>query len=104
MNARRRLPHRRRHELLTFTLDGFRYTAGIGRFDDGSVGEIFLDALAKSGTAVEAAARDAAVTVSVALQGTPAEVIRKAVSRDQLGDATGPLGALLDILAGEGFV
>lgn len=102
MNSRQRLPNRRRHELIDFTLGGFTYTAGIGRFDDGRLAEVFLDPSAKSGTAVEAAALDAAVTVSLALQhGTPAEAIRAALSRDHLGRAAGPLGALLDILAEE---
>jgi len=100
VNARQRLPTRRRHELVDFVLGGFTYTAGIGRFDDGRLAEVFLDPSAKSGTAVEVAALDAAITASIALQfGTPAEVIRTALSRDHLGNAAGPLGALLDILA-----
>ncbi len=100
MNVRQRLPNRRSHELINFTLGGFTYIAGIGRFDDGSLAEIFLDPSAKSGTAVEAAARDAAITASIALQhGTPAEVIRSALSRDHFGAAAGPLGAVLDLLA-----
>jgi len=102
MTDRLRLPNRRHHWLVDFDHDGFRYTVGFGRFDDGDLAEIFLDASAKSGTAVEAAARDAAVTASIALQfGTPAEVIRGAISRDHLGRAAGPLGAALDIIASD---
>ena len=40
---RDRLPNRRGHELLSFEHGGFRYTAGIGRFADGRLAELFLD-------------------------------------------------------------
>jgi hypothetical protein len=33
---RKRLPNRRDHEVIEFTHNGFGYTAGVGRFDDGS--------------------------------------------------------------------
>jgi hypothetical protein len=46
------------HEVLEFVHDGHRYTASSGRFEDGRVAEIFLDA-GKAGTRVEAVARDA---------------------------------------------
>ena len=32
---RHRLPNRRRHEVIEFDHGGFRYTAGLGRFDEG---------------------------------------------------------------------
>jgi hypothetical protein len=38
MSERVRLPNRRGHELLDFEHGGIRYTAGIGRFEDGSWG------------------------------------------------------------------
>jgi hypothetical protein len=62
--GRRRLPNRRGHELLDFEHAGIHYTAGIGRFDDGSVAEVFLNT-AKHGTAVDINARDAAVAASL---------------------------------------
>jgi hypothetical protein len=102
MNQRRRLPNCRRHERIAFAVGGCNHTVGIGRFDDGIVGEMFLDASAKSGTAFEAAARDAAVTASIALQHRkPVESIRYALIRDRRGHAAGPLGAIPDILAAE---
>jgi len=64
--TRQCLPNRRQHELLTFEHEGIRYTAGVGRFADGGLAEIFLNA-AKRGTAVDVNARDAAVAVSLLL-------------------------------------
>jgi len=60
--TRQCLPNRRAHELLTFAHEGIRYTAGVGRFADGGLAEIFLNA-AKRGTALDVNARDAAVAV-----------------------------------------
>jgi ribonucleoside-diphosphate reductase alpha chain len=98
--CRRRLPNRREHTVLNFTTaDGFKYTAGLGYFDDGRLAEIFLNA-AKVGTAIENAARDSAVVASFALQhGVPPDAIRHALTRNGNGEASGPLGALLDRLA-----
>jgi hypothetical protein len=98
--ARRRLSNRREHTLVNFaTSDGFRYTAGLGYFDDGRLAEIFLNA-EKIGAAIEAAARDNAVVASLALQhGVPPEIIRRALTRNSDGSASGALGTLLDLLA-----
>jgi YD repeat-containing protein len=97
---RERLPDRREHALINFTTaDGFRYTAGLGYFEDGRLGEIFLNA-EKTSTAVETAARDSAVVASLALQhGVPPETIRRALTRNGDGSASGALGTLLDLLA-----
>jgi hypothetical protein len=99
---RERLPNRREHTVLNFTTaDGFKYTAGLGYFDDGRLAEIFLNA-EKVGTAIENAARDSAVVASLALQhGVPPDTIRHALTRNGNGEATGPLGMLLDLLAAE---
>jgi hypothetical protein len=60
MTQREPLPNRREHVLINFTTtDGFRYTAGLGYFDDGRLAEIFLNA-EKVGTAIETTARDSA--------------------------------------------
>jgi hypothetical protein len=100
--ARERLPNRREHTVINFTTaDGFQYTAGLGYFDDGRLAEIFLNA-EKVGTAIETAARDSAVVASLALQhGVPADTIRHALTRNSNGDASGPLGKLLDLLVSE---
>ena len=100
--ARERLPDRREHTIINFTTaDGFTYTAGLGYFDDGRLAEIFLNA-AKAGTAIENAARDSAVVASLAVQhGVPPDTIRHALTRNGNGEASGPLGTLLDLLAAE---
>jgi ribonucleoside-diphosphate reductase alpha chain len=76
---RHRLPNRRGHELVDFEHCGIRYTAGIGRFSDGRLAEIFL-ITAKHGTAVDTNSRDAAVAASLLLQhGRPIETLRRAL-------------------------
>jgi hypothetical protein len=99
---RERLPDRREHVVVNFTsADGFRYTAGLGYFDDGRLAEVFLNA-EKIGTAIETAASDSAVVASLALQhGVSPDTIRRALTRNGNGEATGPLGTLLDSLASE---
>jgi hypothetical protein len=64
MTERLRLAKRLVHEVIDFEHDGHRYTAGIGRFDDGRIAELFLNC-GKAGTHVEAVARDAAITASL---------------------------------------
>jgi hypothetical protein len=100
LSGRRRLPNRREHTIVKFaTFDGFRYTAGLGYFDDGDLAEIFLNA-EKIGTAIETAARDSAVLASLALQhGVAPETIRRALTRNTDDSASGALGTLLDLLA-----
>ena len=96
---RKRLPNRRPHTVLTIEAGGFRYVAGIGHFDDGRLGEIFLTA-EKGGTAIDDAARNSAVVASIALQhGVDADTLRRALMRNGSGVASGPLGLLLDLVA-----
>ena len=53
-------------------------------------------------SAADTAARDSAITFSIAVQhGADPDVIRRALCRNSRGNASGPLGAALDILAGE---
>jgi hypothetical protein len=48
------------------------------------------------------AARDSAITASIALQhGVPIETLRHALMRDSRGKPSGPLGVVLDLLAQE---
>lgn len=99
MSARSRLPNRREHEVFKFWHGGFLYTAGIGRYGHGPIGEVFLDA-DKAGTAIQTHARDGAVILSLLLQhGCAIETIRKTVTRLPNGDAAGPFGTLLDLIA-----
>jgi ribonucleoside-diphosphate reductase alpha chain len=101
MAPRRRLPNRRGHQLLDFEHAGIQYTVGIGRFDDGSMAEVFLNT-AKHGNAVDVNARDAAVATSLLLQhGCDVDTLRKALTRNSDGSASGPLARALDLLATE---
>ena len=96
--TRERLPTRRGHELLDFEHAGIRYTAGIGRFEDGRPAEIFLNT-AKHGSSLDVSARDAAVAASLLLQhGCPVETLRHALTSNGDGSASGPLARVLDIV------
>src|SRR5260370_1273037 len=60
MTHRERLPNRRQHELISFQHAGINYVAGIGRFADGRLAEVFLNG-AKCGTDAHTSAKDAAI-------------------------------------------
>ena len=88
----------------TFDLEvaGLRHTATIGRFADGRVAEVFLNNH-RINSAADVDARDAAIAVSFALQhDADFEDLRRALSRDANGRASGPLGAALDRISGMG--
>lgn len=90
--TRERLPNRRTADVVSFMHEGRRWTATFGRFPDGRLAEVFLDAPKIS--AVADAARESALLASLALQhGAPQETIRHALdARD-----AGPLAAALGI-------
>jgi hypothetical protein len=95
---RARLCNRRFAESFALESDGLAYTATISRFDGGSLAEIFLTNH-KAGSQADAAAKDAAVVCSIALQyGVPLDVIRHALLRDPRGKASSPLGVALDMI------
>jgi hypothetical protein len=101
MAARERLPDRRECEGLDIEALGLRFHATIGRFDDGRLAEVFLTNH-KAGSMAGILASDSAVLCSIALQyGAPIDVIRKALMRDGRGEASGPLGVVLDLLQAE---
>jgi hypothetical protein len=86
MSARTHLPNRRLNE--TFEVEV------------GTLRELFITN-GKAGSDSDANARDAAIITSIALQyGVPLEVIRHALLRDPRGNASTPLGAALDAIAG----
>ena len=96
---RRRLPNRREHELFDFEHSGIRYTAGIGRFENGTLAEIFLSTH-KHGTAVDVNACDAAVAASLLLQhGCSVDILRQALTRNSDGSGSGPLACAFDLIA-----
>ena len=99
MTERKRLPDRRGS--ITFDVEAFhlRFTVTASQFEGGGVGELFIqNHKANSGAGIMAS--DSAIAASLALQfGCPPDVLRKALSRDARGSASGPLGAALDKLA-----
>src|SRR6516162_9681060 len=98
--TRRRLPNWRAHLVLDFEHGGFSYTAGVGFFDDDrrQPAEIFLTT-GKHGTVLDTNARDAAVAASLLLQhGCPVETLRRALTRNADGSASGPIARVLDLL------
>jgi hypothetical protein len=99
MTARERLPNRRRCSSFEFRHAGLDFTLCAGNYPDGRIAEIFLSSH-KPGSPIEAIARDAAVTVSIALQfGAPLETIRAALTKDHDGSPATAIGAALDALA-----
>jgi ribonucleoside-diphosphate reductase alpha chain len=75
-----------------------RFTATVGRFDDGRIGELFLNNH-KAGNQSDTNARDAAIVLSFALQhGADINAICRALCRDGDGRPLGPLCAALDLL------
>jgi ribonucleoside-diphosphate reductase alpha chain len=97
--SRQRLPDRRANQ--TFTLECAGLTACVSHIDDGQLGEVFITNH-KAGPAAGIMASDAAVAASLAMQyGCPVEVLRKALSRDARGAASGPLGIALDLIVEE---
>ena len=100
MTARERLPNRRHCVSCEFSHGGLVFTLCAGSYPDGRIAEIFLSSH-KPGSPIEAIARDAAVTVSIALQfGADLETIRQALTKDHEGGPATLLGAALDKLAG----
>jgi hypothetical protein len=100
VSARRRLPNRRPGETFELEAGGLHYLCTVGRFPDGSLGELFLNNH-KSNSGADTVARDSAIVFSFAIQhGADPEVIRRALCRDSKGRASGPLGAALDIIMG----
>jgi hypothetical protein len=97
-SIRKRLPNRRANLSFAFECAGLKYTATIGYFPNGDLAEIFINNH-KSNSDADVNGRDAAIVCSLTLQyGAPAEVLRKALSRDARGTASGPLATALDLI------
>jgi hypothetical protein len=97
--ARRRLRNRRSSTTFDIEAAGLRHTCTVGRFPDGSIGEVFLtNHRADSQAGIMAS--DQAVLASLALQfGCPLETLTNTLMRDSAGRATSPIGAALDEIA-----
>src|SRR5262245_44754760 len=101
MSERRRLANRRANESFSFEVSGLRFTATVSRFPDGHISELFLNNH-KAGNQSDTNARDGPIVLSFALQyGADIDAIRKALCRDAAGKALSPIGAALDLLAGD---
>jgi hypothetical protein len=101
MIARRRLDNRRANTTFELECAGLTYVCTIGRFADGSIGEVFLtNHRVNSHAGIMAS--DQAVLASLAIQfGCPIETLRKSLMRDGAGRATSPIGVALDRIVGE---
>ena len=103
MTERRVLPQRRACETFDLDFGGLArsHTVTVGFYDDGMLGEIFINN-GKSGAAVEAIARDGAVLLSLALQyGVDLANIRSAITRDGQAEPSTIIGAVVDRLSEE---
>jgi hypothetical protein len=101
MTTRRRLPQRRKSDNISFEHGAKHYVATFGHFENGSVGEIFLNCT-KTGSEADINASDAAVAVSIALQyGAPLKVLRSSMRRNVDGSPQGPIAAALDRIRDE---
>jgi hypothetical protein len=75
------------------------YTATIGFFDDGRIGEVFVDGKMRSSEG-GALAADAAVLISIALQhGVPLDEMRNGMARSGDGLPHSIIGSTLDLLS-----
>ncbi len=93
---RRRLSQRRESDNVAFQHAGLNYVASFGYFDDGTLGELFVNCT-KSGSEADVNASDGAVAISLALQyGCPLRTIRASMKRNVDGSPQGPLAAALD--------
>jgi hypothetical protein len=96
--GRKKLPDRRPAETLTFEHNGASFTMTAGRYDDGRIGEIFMNA-AHANSALDFVMSDGAILLSIALQyGAPLDEIRRALKLTTSGEAASPLGKALDLI------
>jgi hypothetical protein len=100
MSERRRLTLQNRRGAENFELrhggKNTTFTITMGNYPDGTIGEVFISG-PKSGSEVDAVARDGAILLSLALQhGVPLETIRHAMTREPDGRASTIVGAVVD--------
>ncbi|WP_319773955.1 hypothetical protein [Breoghania sp.] len=102
--SRVKLPVRRASDTLKFSHGPRSYYATIGFYDAAQErpGEVFLST-GRTGTELQALMRESAIAASLALQhGCSPEVLARALSRDEQGEAETALGRLFRIMTGEG--
>lgn len=97
--SRRKLQNRRGALAFEFVHGGQRYRAHVGFFNDGRPAELFLNA-AKQNSPIDALAADAAILISLLLQGnSPLAEIGHSLRRTPNGEAASLIGAALDELS-----
>ena len=104
MPQRELLPQRRRAETfnMKFGDQQAEYAVTVGYYEDGRIGEVFIDG-AKAGSMMDALARDGAVLTSIGLQyGMRLETVRHALTRDRDGKAFTIIGAVIDRILEQG--
>jgi hypothetical protein len=90
------LPYRREAETIASEHRGAGFTMTTGRYEDGRLGEVFINA-GHANSALDAIISDAAIAISLALQfGCPLDTLSHAMKRDSSGTAASPIGAALD--------
>jgi hypothetical protein len=97
--TRRILPQRRSAETFHLRFWNQPVSVTVGYYDDGTPGEIFVDA-GKTGQDVQSTARDAAVVLSIAMQhGATVDTIQHALTRLGDGSPASILGVIIDRLS-----
>ena len=85
MSPRQHVANRRASTTFDFRCGNLRYTCSYSRFASGGIAELFLSNH-KSNSHADTAARDSAITFSIAVQhGADPEIIRRALCRDADG-------------------
>lgn len=84
---------------MNFRVGSQNYILTIGRFEDGTPGEIFINTNMKAGSEADINAVDGAFALSLAIQyGCPLEVLAHGVKRNEDGSPQGVLGGALDAI------
>lgn len=93
---RERLPNRRASETFDVKHDDITYRATVSYYNDGRLGEVFVNA-AKYDSGADVSVRESAISASLYLQqnGDPM-VLANALPRRPNGAPSGPLAAVMD--------
>lgn len=95
------MPMRRQTTRLDTWFEPTDYAVEYGLLPDGRIGEIFITTT-KAGSQLEAAARDAAIAISHALQrGAEVAELRASATRDGMGRPLSIVGHALDLVAND---
>lgn len=100
MTTRLPLPARRRCETFELPFGGLTspHVVTVGYYDDGRLGEVFING-GKSGEMAEAIARDGAIMTSLALQyGVSIETMQHAITRNSQDEPQSIVGAVIESL------